>query len=87
MIDLVHIENGLSYKAIQWTGKNAIEVKQFGKTPTQGFVKVNCSNICYINSNGSFQPISVSDWIICCPDNKGFLAATDEELKTYFREG
>lgn len=53
-----HKTTGEVFPAIQWTGKNSIQIKQFGKAPYTEYVKVNCRNVCKVKEANS------TDWTV-----------------------
>lgn len=84
-VTLVDKKTDKRYPAVQWTGNNGIEVKQFGRTADGTLTKLTCTNVLYAKLNGQtfFSPIKRNDYIALDMDSKYMICIPLDELSNY----
>lgn len=78
---------GEVFPAIQWTGKNSIQIKQFGKALYTDYVKVNCLNVCKVKqANGpDWTVLKTGDWLVMvCTDRHTIYAYQQKHIEQYY---
>lgn len=84
MIIATKRDTQICYNAIMWTGKNKIQMQQFGKTMLQNYTRVNCRNTCKVYQDGLWKEMRVGEWVVVSERNI-FIHMTHEQFeKSYY---
>lgn len=84
MIKLKFNITGGDCNAVKWTGKNKIELQQFGVTGTAAGrqTKIDCTGKLFVKRGKTFVPVPVGDYVV--QHGTVYTHETEQDIEAYY---